>query len=131
MKRRPFTAALRDLKARKRWSYQELADGSGVRSSAWFHKQLNGPPRTNTPPAEADWKGFARLLGLEELRVRELIVEEWFELERGERSLPDDVFALAQRLDDMRTKTPNDYELITRLIKRIDGSIRAFDFDVS
>lgn len=85
LKMRPFTEALDDVRSHHRYTYQELSIKSGgVRSQAWFHKQLNLPPRVNSVPVGEDvWFGLADLLGVSVGRVCELIAEEWLGVRHG------------------------------------------------
>jgi hypothetical protein len=113
---RPFTKALDAVRSELRYTYQDLSEESGgVRSQAWFHKQLNGPALQNAVPVGDDVLfGLAKLLMVSDTRVRELIAEEWL----GVKQRP-----LSRRAEEINSDllllSEKDYQAIRQLAGRL------------
>jgi hypothetical protein len=121
---RPFTQQLDAIRSEFRYTYQDLSEESeGVRSQAWFHKQLNGPALQNAVPVGDDVLfGLANLLRVSEARVRELIAEEWL----GVQQRP-----LSRRAEEINSDLVSLSEENFQLIRQLAGRLPKedpFDF---
>lgn len=127
---RPFTKALDAIRSELRYTYQDLSDESGgVRSQAWFHKQLNGPALQNAVPVGDNVLfGLSNLIMVSDTRVRELIAEEWL----GVKQRP-----LSRRAEEISSDLHALYEKDYQAIRQLAGSLPKeprepiFDFEGS
>ena len=99
MNERPFTRLLEAVRDKRRYTYQEMSlRAGGVRSQAWFHKQLNEKELVNSAPVGEDvWAGLAGLLDVSESRIRQAIAEEWLGVVQRQTSTR--VASIAHALD--------------------------------
>lgn len=125
MNERPFTRLLEAVRDKRRYTYQEMSLRSGgVRSQAWFHKQLNEKELVNSAPVgEEVWAGLAGLLDVPESRIRQAIAEEWLGVVQKQTSTR--VASIAHALDML---SEADFELVSQLIARLPEE-EIFGFD--
>lgn len=87
----------------------------GVRSQAWFYKQLNEEVLVNSAPVgEAVWSGLAHLLEVSEAHVRQAIAEEWLGVRN--RRMSARVEGIAGSLDLLNE---SDFRLVAEIVERL------------
>jgi len=112
---RPFTESINALRS-KGYRFQDLSVRSDeARSTAWFNNLVNSEdPWAVAPPSDRTWQGLARLLGITEQHLRELVAAEWFGVKAS--ATPDSTRAIADLLKDL---PPRDVELVTAIARRL------------
>jgi len=107
------------------YTYQELSYEAGqVRSLTWFHQlitETDGPWPVH-PPRVDDLSDFARLTGVDEVRLRATIAEEWYGV-RG-TAASDRALRLAERLDLLDEAAFGAIDQITDRLAAVPGHLR-------
>lgn len=101
------------LNAEGKRYYDMQRESNEARSAAWWNNIANGV--WTTPPPRDRLGGIARMMGLTERRVREMIAEEWYDVRPGD-GISERVRHLADALDSL---TDADTALIEQIIHRL------------
>jgi len=106
---RPFTESINALRS-KGYRFQDLSVRSDeARSTAWFNNLVNSEdPWAVAPPSDRTWQGLARLLGITEQHLRELVAAALVNtaVTLGSLNRPEDEMAVYDQVEDCYRHDP-------------------------